>query len=59
MGARDDEEILRVIQVGLLCTQELPYLRPTMTEVKKMLKQKDAEMPAPSKPPFTTGSILC
>ncbi|KAF7819552.1 putative cysteine-rich receptor-like protein kinase 43 [Senna tora] len=57
MEGRDDEEILRVVQVGLLCTQELPSLRPSMTEVTKMLKQKNVELPAPSKPPFTVASF--
>ncbi|KAJ7970810.1 Protein kinase family protein [Quillaja saponaria] len=53
MEAKDIEEIIRIVQVGLLCTQESPSLRPSMTRVTKMLKQKDHELPEPSKPPFT------
>ena len=43
--------------MGLLCAQELPYLRPSMTEVTKMLRQKDVAMPVPSKPPFTDDCL--
>ncbi|XP_015971514.2 cysteine-rich receptor-like protein kinase 46 [Arachis duranensis] len=57
MENQDLEEITRVIHVGLLCTQELPYLRPSMTEVVAMLRQKDVVMPLPSKPPFTVDSF--
>ncbi|ESR59793.1 hypothetical protein CICLE_v10018177mg [Citrus x clementina] len=49
----DVEEVKRVVWVGLLCTQELPTLRPSMTNVVQMLKQKDITLPTPSKPPFT------
>ncbi|KAI4350665.1 hypothetical protein L6164_005098 [Bauhinia variegata] len=57
MEGEDIEEITRAVQVGLLCTQELPSLRPNMTEVTKMLKQKDTELPAPSKPPYIGYSL--
>ncbi|KAJ6916453.1 cysteine-rich receptor-like protein kinase 43 [Populus alba x Populus x berolinensis] len=50
---QDAEEIERVVQIGLLCTQESPNLRPTMTEVVQMLRKKDVELSSPSKPPFT------
>ncbi|KAG6767067.1 hypothetical protein POTOM_028246 [Populus tomentosa] len=49
----DAEEIERVVQIGLLCTQESPNLRPTTTEVVQMLRKKDVELSSPSKPPFT------
>ncbi|XP_021670434.2 cysteine-rich receptor-like protein kinase 46 isoform X2 [Hevea brasiliensis] len=49
----DMKEIERVIQIGLLCTQESPNSRPTMTKVVQMLRKKDFELPQPSKPPFT------
>ncbi|XP_030956152.1 putative cysteine-rich receptor-like protein kinase 43 [Quercus lobata] len=48
----DVGEITRVVQVGLLCTQESPSLRPSMTTVIQMLKEKDFHLPVPSKPPF-------
>ncbi|KAF5185205.1 kinase family protein [Thalictrum thalictroides] len=46
------EEILRVAQVGLLCTQEAALLRPTMAEIIQMLTQKNSPLSQPSKPPF-------
>jgi hypothetical protein len=57
MEIEDVEELTRVIQVGLLCTQESPSLRPTMTSVLQMLREKDAHLPVPSKPPFTEESM--
>ncbi|XP_030545082.1 cysteine-rich receptor-like protein kinase 2 isoform X2 [Rhodamnia argentea] len=45
-------EVLRVIQIGLLCTQEAPSLRPTMCKVWQMLTKKDEELPPPTNPPF-------
>lgn len=47
------DEVKRVIQVGLLCTQEVPYVRPSMTEVIQLIKQTDVNLPAPTRPPFT------
>ncbi|KAI3997681.1 hypothetical protein MKX01_040654 [Papaver californicum] len=47
-----EEEVKRVVQVGLLCTQEAAALRPTMKEVIQMLRQTDQPLPEPSKPPF-------
>ncbi|GLU11306.1 hypothetical protein SLE2022_280610 [Rubroshorea leprosula] len=57
LTSEDVEEIKRVIQVGLLCTQETPSLRPSMTSVIQMLKHKDVELPIPTKPPFLYESI--
>ncbi|XP_075656499.1 cysteine-rich receptor-like protein kinase 2 [Castanea sativa] len=45
-------EILRVLHIGLLCTQEIRSLRPTMSKALKMLTNKDYELPAPTNPPF-------
>ncbi|GFQ07938.1 cysteine-rich receptor-like protein kinase 2 [Phtheirospermum japonicum] len=44
-------EMLRVVHVGLLCTQEIPTLRPSMSRALLMLVNKD-ELPAPTNPPF-------
>ncbi|KAH6763224.1 cysteine-rich RLK protein 2 [Perilla frutescens var. hirtella] len=44
-------EILRVVHVGLLCTQEIPSLRPTMSKALLMLVGKE-HLPAPTNPPF-------
>ncbi|KAM4109789.1 hypothetical protein ACJW30_03G146400 [Castanea mollissima] len=45
-------EILRVLHIGLLCTQEIQSLRPTMSKALQMLINKDYELPAPTNPPF-------
>lgn len=45
-------EVLRVIHIGLLCTQEAPSLRPTMSEALQMLTKKNEELPPPTNPPF-------
>ncbi|XWS40715.1 hypothetical protein CRYUN_Cryun17cG0019200 [Craigia yunnanensis] len=52
LGPEDFEEIKREIQLGLLCTQAKPALRPSMTKVLQMLRHKDMELPIPTKPPF-------
>ncbi|KAG8383201.1 hypothetical protein BUALT_Bualt05G0159900 [Buddleja alternifolia] len=44
-------EILRVVHVGLLCTQENPSLRPSMSKALEMLVKKE-QLPEPTKPPF-------
>nr|XP_048322526.1 cysteine-rich receptor-like protein kinase 2 isoform X2 [Ziziphus jujuba var. spinosa] len=45
-------EILRVVHIGLLCTQEIPSLRPTMSKALQMLTKKEETLPAPTSPPF-------
>lgn len=44
-------DVFRVVQVGLLCTQEVPSLRPTMAKALQMLTT-DEQLPAPTNPPF-------
>ncbi|XP_021727072.1 cysteine-rich receptor-like protein kinase 2 [Chenopodium quinoa] len=46
------EEAMRVLHVGLLCTQEVPSLRPSMSTTVQMLKMKERHLPPPSSPPF-------
>uniref|UniRef100_A0A7N2MA73 non-specific serine/threonine protein kinase n=1 Tax=Quercus lobata TaxID=97700 RepID=A0A7N2MA73_QUELO len=46
-------EILRCIQVGLLCVQEFAKDRPTISVVVSMLKSEIVDMPRPKKPAFT------
>ena len=36
----DPEEMKIIIEIGLLCTQASPALRPTMSEVVLMLRSK-------------------
>lgn len=45
-------EGLRCIHVGLLCVQDLPKDRPTMTEVVSMLTN-ETDLPEPKEPLFT------
>ncbi|XP_057950095.1 cysteine-rich receptor-like protein kinase 2 [Malania oleifera] len=51
-GSYTTNEILRVVQIGLLCIQETPSLRPTMSKALHMLRNKKDELPTPMKPPF-------
>ncbi|KAG8383200.1 hypothetical protein BUALT_Bualt05G0159800 [Buddleja alternifolia] len=44
-------KVLQVIHVGLLCTQEIPSLRPSMSKALEMLVKND-QLPEPTKPPF-------
>ncbi|KAJ9176356.1 hypothetical protein P3X46_011676 [Hevea brasiliensis] len=44
-------DVLRVVHVGLLCTQEIASLRPTMAKALQMLTA-DEQLPAPTNPPF-------
>ncbi|XP_038981773.1 receptor-like serine/threonine-protein kinase SD1-8 isoform X3 [Phoenix dactylifera] len=45
-------EALNCIKVGLLCVQESPKDRPTMSSVVLMLGSKDASLPDPKHPGF-------
>ncbi|XP_031130236.1 cysteine-rich receptor-like protein kinase 2 isoform X2 [Ipomoea triloba] len=49
-------EILRVVHIGLLCTQEVPFHRPSMSMVLQMLLKKE-ELPHPSSPPFDEKTL--
>ncbi|XP_049402710.1 cysteine-rich receptor-like protein kinase 2 isoform X3 [Solanum stenotomum] len=51
-------EVARVLHVGLLCTQEIPTLRPFMSKALKMLVKKDEELPPPTKPPFVDEKTM-
>ncbi|BAT99504.1 Cysteine-rich receptor-like protein [Vigna angularis] len=52
------DEILRVVHIGLLCTQEVPSLRPIMSKTLKMLTKKEENLIAPSNPPFLDESTM-
>ncbi|KAM0943904.1 putative protein kinase RLK-Pelle-DLSV family [Dioscorea sansibarensis] len=45
-------EVLRCIKIGLLCVQEHPEDRPTMSSVVLMLASEDAAIPKPKQPGF-------
>ncbi|KAI3516204.1 hypothetical protein L1887_15115 [Cichorium endivia] len=46
------KEAIKVVHVGLLCTQEAPSLRPSISMALKMLVKDDEPLPTPSNPPF-------
>lgn len=52
-----ETEILRCIQVGLLCVQELAKDRPTMSSIISMLTSEIATLPTPNKPAFTGPQV--
>ncbi|XP_055815399.1 cysteine-rich receptor-like protein kinase 2 [Solanum dulcamara] len=51
-------EVARVLHVGLLCTQEIPTLRPSMSKALQMFVKKDEELPPPTKPPFVDDKTM-
>ncbi|XP_058776386.1 cysteine-rich receptor-like protein kinase 2 [Vicia villosa] len=51
-------ELLRVVHIGLLCTQEVPSLRPTMSKALQMLTKSEEPLVAPSNPPFLDESTM-
>ncbi|KAG7964071.1 hypothetical protein I3843_09G150100 [Carya illinoinensis] len=50
-------EVLRCIQIGILCVQEQAADCPTMLEIVFMLGNK-ANIPSPNKPTFINGRII-
>ncbi|OEL36689.1 G-type lectin S-receptor-like serine/threonine-protein kinase RKS1 [Dichanthelium oligosanthes] len=51
-GSYSRDEACRCFHVGLLCVQENPELRPTMSNVVLMLISDQMQMPAPAQPPL-------
>ncbi|KAF9624791.1 hypothetical protein IFM89_014079 [Coptis chinensis] len=54
-GNFQEEEASRVLQIGLLCTQASPELRPSMSTVVKLLTS-DHDIPQSTPPPFLSSS---
>ncbi|CAI0456165.1 unnamed protein product [Linum tenue] len=52
------DEALKVLRIGLLCSQASVSLRPSMGQVIEMLTNRDCEIAAPSQPPFMRGTDL-
>ncbi|CAA2967489.1 G-type lectin S-receptor-like serine threonine-kinase At1g11300 [Olea europaea subsp. europaea] len=48
-----DAEITRCIHIGLLCVQESPVNRPTISTVLSMLSTEIVDLPLPKEPIFT------
>ncbi|KAL1207836.1 Cysteine-rich receptor-like protein kinase 1 [Cardamine amara subsp. amara] len=53
-----EEEALKVLEIGLLCVQSSVELRPSMTEIVFVLKNKDCKFECPKQPPFLSASVL-
>ncbi|KAM3701622.1 hypothetical protein ACJW31_05G187500 [Castanea mollissima] len=51
-------EVLRLIHIALLCVQEDPNDRPTMSRVILMLAGKSIHLPQPSAPPSSVGRLM-
>ncbi|XVF70436.1 hypothetical protein PTKIN_Ptkin11bG0161600 [Pterospermum kingtungense] len=51
-----ESQVLRCIQVGLLCVQNLPKDRPTMSAVNFMLANEEASLRQPKEPGFFTDT---
>ncbi|GKC97043.1 receptor-like serine/threonine-protein kinase SD1-8 [Tanacetum coccineum] len=50
-----EDEVLRCIQIGLLCVQEQPEDRPSMSKVLLMLSSETSQLPQPKYPGFFIG----
>ncbi|GMP75195.1 hypothetical protein CsSME_00032372 [Camellia sinensis var. sinensis] len=48
-------EVVRWINIALLCVQENPEYRPSMSKVVLMLGGQSIDLPKPSEPPFPVG----
>lgn len=60
-----ESQVVRCIQVGLLCVQKDPEDRPTVAAVVSMMGNEDVQLPQPKLPGFfverssnTTGSTV-
>ena len=51
------EELLKRIHIGLLCVQEDPADRPTMSLVVVMLATDTITLPQPTQPAFSVGRV--
>ncbi|XP_041002127.1 G-type lectin S-receptor-like serine/threonine-protein kinase CES101 isoform X2 [Juglans microcarpa x Juglans regia] len=51
-NSHDPNEVLRCIHVGLLCVQDSPNDRPSMSDVASMIANGTVSIPAPKQPAF-------
>ncbi|KAK1422621.1 hypothetical protein QVD17_17907 [Tagetes erecta] len=47
-----DNDVIRCINIGLLCVQEDADARPSMTSILNMLNNNSVTLPEPKKPPY-------
>lgn len=50
----DEKEVLRCIQIGMLCVQDSAFHRPNMASVVVMLESNTTSIPLPRQPTFTS-----
>ncbi|KAE8689713.1 putative cysteine-rich receptor-like protein kinase 35 [Hibiscus syriacus] len=50
------DEVIRCIQIGLLCVQQNPKSRPTMAKIVPMLSSSAITLPAPQQPALCFGT---
>ncbi|GKV42326.1 hypothetical protein SLEP1_g49737 [Rubroshorea leprosula] len=53
-----EQDVLRWIQIALLCVQDDPTHRPTMSSVVIMLGSKSTNLPQPSAAPYSAARFL-
>ncbi|RHN53263.1 putative protein kinase RLK-Pelle-DLSV family [Medicago truncatula] len=53
-----ESEVLRCIHIGLLCVQEDPQHRPTMSNVVVLLGSESMVLPQPRQPAFSSGKMI-
>ena len=54
----DQAELLKYIHIGLLCVQEDPIDRPTMSSVAVMLASDILTLPKPTQPAFSLSRVV-
>ncbi|OMO64948.1 hypothetical protein COLO4_31693 [Corchorus olitorius] len=52
------DEAVRWIHIALLCVQDDPALRPTMSTAILMLRSKSVDLPQPSTPPYSATRFV-
>ncbi|KAL8479577.1 hypothetical protein ACS0TY_026465 [Phlomoides rotata] len=55
----NEAEVVRCINIGLLCVQESPQYRPSVSAVLSMLSSEIIKLPEPKQPAFTMKSSRC
>jgi hypothetical protein len=50
-------QMMKLVNIGLLCVQDSPADRPTMSTVNVMLSSSTVSLQAPSRPTFCVGEM--
>lgn len=51
-------QVVRCMHIGLLCVQEDPEQRPTMSNVVVLLGSESVDLPQPRQPAFSLGRVV-